>query len=96
MKKSLLTQILVLSAALIVLSALVPVNHALLATTQNGSTLVADGAPMPLPGPPPPPPGSGSVANLSFDGVPMPLPGPPPPPPQIKNPTLSDVLSING
>jgi hypothetical protein len=56
MKKSLLAQILVLSAALIVLTALVPVNPALLPATQPGSALAADGVPLPLPEPPPPPP----------------------------------------
>jgi hypothetical protein len=91
MKKSLLTQILVMSAGLIVLTAVVPVNHALLPTGQNGYTLVADGAPMPLPEPPPPPP---SITALSFDGAPMPLPEPPPPPPsQIQSPALSDEAS---
>jgi hypothetical protein len=81
MKKSLLTQILVMSAGFIVLSALVPVNHAVVPTGQNGCTLVADGAPMPLPEPPPPPPSI--AASLSFDGAPMPLPEPPPPPPSV-------------
>ena len=56
MKKSLLTQILVLSATLIVLTAVVPVNPALLPATQPGSALAADGVPLPLPEPPPPPP----------------------------------------
>jgi hypothetical protein len=91
MKKSLLTQILVLSAALIVLTAVVSVNPALLPVTQPGSTLEADGVPLPLPEPPPPP----LKLMATIDGVPLPLPEPPPPPPPHLMPTENQARSTN-
>jgi hypothetical protein len=89
MKRSLLTQVLVLSASLLPLSLVIPLNSSSLAHLQQVPTLVADGVPLPPPGPRPagnsvtdgvplPPPGPRPSGVAVTDGVPLPPPGPRP------------------
>jgi len=53
-----------LSAGLIVVSLLLPVNHFNSQTNHKQATVVADGDPLPLP-PPPPPTGNQSVISTA-------------------------------
>ena len=84
MKKSSVTLGVALSASLIVISLLVPVNHSVSQISPNNAVLIADGSP--LPPTPPPPPTKGN--QLMLDGSPLP-PTPPPPPQKLTNGALT-------
>jgi hypothetical protein len=80
MKKPFVTLGVTLSASLIVISLLFPVNHSVYQASPNNAFLIADGSP--LPPTPPPPPTKGN--QLTLDGSPLP-PVPPPPPQKLSN-----------
>ena len=77
--KERLTQVLILSVSLMLLSVVLPVNSSSLSQPQLAFTRVTDGVPLPPPhftntstdGVPLPPP---HFANTSTDGVPLPPP----------------------
>jgi len=82
MKKILVTLGVILSASLIVVSLLVPVNYSAARLNHNTVNLIADGAGLPPAPPPPPPPQKIENRILNLDGAGLPPAPPPPPPPQ--------------
>jgi hypothetical protein len=81
MKKYTFTQVLALSAVLLLPCLAFPVKSHL-SLPQSGPTILSDGVPLPPPVPNPPPNG---ITGLVADGVPLPPPVPNPPPNGISN-----------